>query len=130
MNKKILTKIIAILAILYGIMTIKAGGSILFIDEMRLAAGDYVPFVLWINFLLGFAYITAGIGLFLEKTWAKNLSFSIAGITLITFVALGSHIALGGLFKTKTLKAMVVRSVVWVGIAFYTLKKTKTNNQN
>jgi len=125
-----LTKIIAILAILYGIMTLKAGGSTLFIDEVRLAAGDYVPFVLWINFLLGFAYITAGMGLFLGKMWAKNLSLSIAGITLITYAAFGIHIALGGLFKAKTLKAMTVRSLVWVGISFHTLKEAKTSNQN
>ena len=130
MNKKMLTRIIAIVAILYGIITVKAGGSTLFIDEVRLAAGDYVPFVLWINFLLGFAYIIAGIGLFLGKIWAKNLSMLIAGITLITYVALGIHIALGGLFKAKTLKAMAVRSLVWVGISFHTLKEAKTSNQN
>ena len=118
------------MAVLYGIITVKAGGSTLFIDEIRLAAGDYVPFVLGINFLLGFAYITAGIGLFLGKTWAKNVSLSIAGITLITYVALGVHIALGGLFKAKTLKAMAVRSLVWVGISFHTLKEAKTSNQN
>jgi len=39
-------KIIAIAAILYGIITVKAGGSTLFVDEVRFAAGDYVPFVL------------------------------------------------------------------------------------
>ena len=125
MSKNMVIKIIAIAAILYGIITVKAGGSTLFVDEVRFAAGDYVPFVLWINFILGFAYIIAGIGLFMGKVWAKTLSVAIASITLITYAALGIHIALGGLFKAKTVKVMAIRSLVWVGIAIY-VGKTDT----
>ena len=48
------------IAIVFGIMTIKSGGAVLFTDgEARLAAGDYVSFVLWFNFLAGFLYVVA-----------------------------------------------------------------------
>ena len=36
----------------------------------RQAAGHYVPFVLWFNFLAGFAYIVAGVGLWMRRRWA------------------------------------------------------------
>ena len=58
----------------------------------RAAAGDYVPFVLWFNFLAGFAYIVAGAGLFLWRQWAVKLSLFIALATLLVFAAFGIHI--------------------------------------
>ncbi len=122
MNKNIVVKIAAVVAILFGIITVKAGGATLFIEEVRLVAGDYVPFVLWSNFILGFAYIIAGVGLFLGKSWAKTLSLTIAGLTLATYAAFGIHIALGGLFKAKTVKVMIVRSLAWISIAFLAVK--------
>ncbi len=127
MNKNIITKIAAMVAILFGVMTIKAGGSTLFIEEVGKAAGDIVPFVLWINFVLGFAYVAAGIGLFLGKSWAKPLSLGIAGITLVTYAAFGIHVALGGLFKAKTVKVMAVRSLLWISIAVLTIKTNCTS---
>ena len=88
MNKTIISKIAALVAIIFGLMTLRSGGSTLFIEETRVAAGDVVMFVLWINFILGFAYIVAGIGIFLGKSWAKNLSLAIAGITLLTYAVI------------------------------------------
>ncbi len=129
MNKQIVSKIAALVAIIFGIMTLRSGGSTLFIEETRAAAGNVVLFVLWINFILGFAYIAAGIGLFQDKAWAKYLSIAIAGITLLTYAAFGINIALGGLYKMKTVRAMATRSIVWVAIAGYTIWASKTNNQ-
>lgn len=55
---------IALAAIAFGLLTIKAGGTVLFGDDAdRAAAGNYMPFVLWFNFLAGFAYVLAGAGL-------------------------------------------------------------------
>jgi len=107
------------------LITIRAGGTTLFVAEARAAAGDVGLFVLWINFILGFAYITAGIGIFLGKAWAKNLSLAIAGITLITYAAFGISIALGGVYKIKTVKVMAIRSLIWMGIAYQTVSAVK-----
>ena len=55
---------ISLIAVGFGLLTIKSGGAILFgNDAARDAAGNYVPFVLWFNFLAGFAYVIAGAGL-------------------------------------------------------------------
>ena len=111
--------ITAIIAVVFGIMTIKSGGSVLFIDgEARQAAGNYVDFVLWFNFLAGFFYVATGIGLWLEKAWAPAAAITIAALTLLVFAAFGLHILNGGEYEQRTVIAMSIRTLVWVTIAF------------
>ena len=110
--------ILALIAIAFGIVTIFVGGRTLFGGtEVRAAAGNIVPFVLWFNFIAGFAYVIAGVGLFLGKRWAAQLSAAIAAATIVVFVAFGIHIFLGGAFEARTVGAMIIRSVVWIIIA-------------
>ncbi len=114
-------KIIATIAILFGLLTLKSGGEVLFIDGVgRAAAGNYVPFVLWTNFLLGLVYIIAGIGIWLQKPWAVTLAIIITTITFILFIALGLHINGGGSFESRTIKAMILRLGVWTFISIVT----------
>ena len=109
---------ISLVAIGFGLLTIKAGGAILFGDEAaRNAAGNYVPFVLWFNFLAGFAYVTAGAGLWMRRRWAAWLAIAIAAATALTFIAFGVHVYLGGTFEQRTVIAMSLRTLVWAGIA-------------
>lgn len=103
---------------LFGLLTIREGGAVLFGNEAaRLAAGDYVPFVVWFNFLAGFAYLVAGVGLWLRRRWAVAVAFGIAAATLVAFAALGVHAATGGAFEKRTVFAMTLRAVVWLAIA-------------
>jgi len=88
-------------------------------EAARLAAGRYVPFVLWFNFLAGFAYVAAGAGLWARRRWAAWLSPAIAAGTITTFAAFGLYILLGGAFEVRTVAAMGLRSAVWVAIARY-----------
>jgi len=123
-NRTIGVWIVAIIAIAFGLLTLKSGGSVLFIDgEGRQEAGNYVPFVLWFNFLMGFVYLIAGVGLWLQKRWAVWLSIFIAGATVAVFAILGAHILQGGLFEQRTVVAMVMRSVVWSVISLFAFKK-------
>jgi len=109
---------ISLVAVGFGLLTIKEGGTILFGDEAaRAAAGNYVPFVLWFNFLAGFAYIIAGAGLWLQQRWAARLAMAIAAATAITFAAFGVHVLSGGAFESRTVVAMSLRTLVWVTIA-------------
>ena len=56
-NRSIGIWLISAVAVVFGLLTIKSGGSVLFIDGVdRQAAGNYVPFVLWFNFIAGFFY--------------------------------------------------------------------------
>ncbi|MDZ7586029.1 MAG: hypothetical protein U0938_14540 [Thiobacillus sp.] len=109
---------ISLVAIGFGLLTIKEGGTILFGDEAaRAAAGNYVPFVLWFNFLAGFAYVIAGAGLWLMQRWAVWLAIAIAVATAFAFAAFGVHVYYGGAFEPRTVIAMSLRTLVWVTIA-------------
>ena len=89
--------IITVIAVVFGLLTIKSGGSVLYVDgAFREEAGNYVPFVVWFNFLAGFAYLIAGGGLWMQKHWAVWISIFIVVATLVVFATLGIHILRGG----------------------------------
>ena len=109
---------ISIIAVVFGLMTIKEGGAVVFGSADALAAaGNYIPFVVWFNFLAGFAYVAAGIGLFLQRRWAMWLAVAIAVSTALASAALGVIILSGTPFEQRTVFAMGLRTVVWVVIA-------------
>lgn len=108
----------SIVAILFGLLTIWEGGAVaLWSEAARRAAGQYVPFVVWFNFLAGFAYVVAGLGLWFRQRWAAGLAFLVAATTLAVFVAFAIHVASGGAYEPRTVIAMSLRSAVWVAVA-------------
>lgn len=110
--------IIALVAIAFGLLTIKQGSTVLFGgDAARAAAGNYVLGVLWFNFLAGFAYVFAGIGLWLRQRWAVWLAMAIAVATALAFAAFGAYIFFGAAYEQRTVMAMGLRTVVWALIA-------------
>jgi len=114
---------VALFAIAFGLLTIKSGGEVLFGSEQaRRSAGAYVGFVLWFNFLAGFAYVVAGLGLWGARRWAALLSFAIAAGTVLVFGAFALHVWQGGAFEPRTVAAMSLRSAVWLGIAGLTYR--------
>jgi hypothetical protein len=102
---------------LFGLLTVRSGGAVLWQPEARQAAGNYVDFVVWFNFLAGFAYVAVGVGLWGWQRWSIWLAIAIAGATLIVFAAFGLHMLLGGSYEGRTVAAMSLRSVVWLSIA-------------
>lgn len=109
--------------VLFGLLTIKEGGSVLFFDSAAKAeAGNYVPFVLWFNFIAGFAYVAASIGIFINAKWTSRLSVIIAGFSAIVLVALFVHIFAGGLYETRTLVAMTLRASIWTFASLLLIK--------
>ncbi len=117
-ERPLVVSVLAVTAILFGALTLLSGGATLFFDgAARAAAGDYVGFVLWFNFMAGFAYVVAGVGLFGLHRWGRRLSVLICVATLTVFVAFGIHILLGGAFEPRTVGAMILRSAVWLVIA-------------
>lgn len=113
-----------IIAVVFGLLTIKSGGEVLFFDDSaREDAGNYVAFVLWFNFFAGFAYILAGAGLYLQKQWAARLSIFIVGATIVVFVLFGLHIFNEGMYEVRTVAAMVLRTIVWAIIAMYAYRR-------
>ena len=114
----------AIVAVVFGAATIRAGGGVLFGDGAQ-AAGNVIGFVLWFNFLAGFAYVVAGAGLWLRRRWSALLALAIAAATVLVFGAFGIHVAAGGAFEARTAWAMTLRSAVWVLIAVWALREVR-----
>lgn len=111
-------RMVAIVAIVFGLMTIREGGLVLSGNQDAVsAAGDFVPFVLWFNFIAGFFYILAGIGLWLQRRWSVWLAIVLAAATAFVFAAFGLHVALGGAFAQRTVVAMSLRTIIWTAIA-------------
>ena len=111
--------VLAIFAGVFGLLTLKSGGEVLFIDGAgREAAGNYVPFVVWFNFIAGFAYLAGSAGLVLWRSWIIPLSFVIAVMTIMVFVAYGINFLMVGAYEIRTVGAMILRSLVWLGIFF------------
>jgi hypothetical protein len=109
-------RLAALVAVLFGAATVASGGNVLF-GSGAAAAGNYVPFVVWFNFVAGFAYVAAGAGLWRSRRWAARLALALAVLTALVFGALGVHIANGGAFEARTIAAMTLRTVIWGAIA-------------
>jgi uncharacterized membrane protein (DUF2068 family) len=117
-------RIAAAVAVAFGLLTLREGGTVLFGSEAaRLAAGAYVPFVLWFNFLAGFVYVIAGAGLWARRRWAVWLALSVAVGTAAVFAAFGIHMLLGGAFEMRTVAAMALRTTVWAVLYEYSSRR-------
>ena len=111
-------KIAAGVAVVFGALTVLSGRRALFGGiEARAAVGNAVPFVLWFNFVAGFAYVAAGIGLALRRRWALWLSLAILIATALIFTGFGIHVLRGGAHEMRTIGAMVLRTGVWAVIS-------------
>ena len=111
-------KVAGAIGLVFGLLTIFSGGTALFGGEAaRAAVGNAVPFVLWFNFIAGFFYVLAGLGLLLRRRWAVWLSIAIAVATGLVLAAFGLHVAGGGLYEMRTVGAMLLRTAVWASIA-------------
>lgn len=121
------TKPIAVLAVVFGGMTILSGGSVLFgADETRELAGNYVAFVVWFNFLAGFFYVAAGIGIWLNRPWATGLAWGIAGATALAALIFAILVTRGAQFEMRTVGALALRFSLWTAIVMaLSLKERK-----
>jgi len=107
------------LAVVFGLATVVSGGRALFGGADM---GAVVPFVLWFNFVAGFAYVLAGVGLWRGAAWAPAVSVIIAVATALVFVFFLWHVWRGGAYESRTLAAMTLRLGSWVAIATISVK--------
>lgn len=115
MNKHNILKILAILAILFGAVTVYAGEQALFGNPVaRAAVGNAVPFVLWFNFFAGFVYILTGVGLLRRSPWALRTARILASMTALVATAFGVHVLSGGAFEMRTIGALAIRLLFWI----------------
>lgn len=113
---------LSIFTIVFGIVTIFAGGNALFTESGKLAAGKIIPLILWYNFIAGFFYIMAGFAMFKQKSIAIRLSMLLANSAFAIYFALLMHIFDGKEYEMRTLYAMTFRTFYWIAIAIITFK--------
>ncbi len=112
-------RILAVVAALFGVLTLISGGRVLFgPPEAQAAAGAYVPFVLWFNTIMGLVYVLAAGAMWFGRPWACGLAAFIAGATLFVFVLFGIAIMGGTPYEMRTVGAMTLRSGFWLITAF------------
>ncbi|GAB2208636.1 hypothetical protein ROS1_54530 [Roseibium sp. ROS1] len=110
-------------AAVFGVMTVVSGGTVLFGgDQLSRLAGNVVSFVLWFNFLAGFAYVTTGIGLWFARGWARWMAIAILIGTAIVLCAFLVYVSQGGPHETRTLVALIFRTGFWAIVTSIALR--------
>lgn len=108
----------ALAALIFGAMTVFSGARALFGGASAQASlGQVVDFVLWFNFLAGFAYLLAGGLIWRQSRWARWVAGALVLGTALVGVGLGVHMAGGGAYEVRTVVAMALRLGFWTLLA-------------
>lgn len=119
-------KLILVFLVLFGLLTLFMSSSVLF-DwfGIRAKEGNFVPFIVWANWLCGFLYLTAAYAILKSKTSSKIPLISALVILIIAYIGLFIHIDQGGLYENKTMGAMAFRIAVTTLFLLATIKFIK-----
>ena len=118
MTSSRLLKALSAVGVVFGALTVFSGWQGLFGDAAtRAALGHTVGFVLWFNFLAGFAYVVAGLGLWRGERWGLILATALALGTALVAAAFGLHVLGGGAFEMRTVGALALRFGFWAVVA-------------
>lgn len=131
--KKAFPYIIAAIVVVFGLLTLFLSGSVIFdLFGIREKEGNYVPLVVWSNFISSILYLVAAYGLFKMKKWSVWLLVVSVFILVAAFIGLKIHINDGGLYEAKTVNAMLFRIGLTVFIAgsSYFLLQNKQFSKN
>lgn len=125
--KTFVTPLTIVILIAFGLLTLFLSSSVIFdLFGIREKEGNYVPFIVWANFISSILYLIAAI------TWIKKMKVTgtLLGISTailaLGFIGLMIHVNAGGLHETKTIGAMVFRTVltlIFTIISYKSLKK-------
>lgn len=106
-------------AIAFGSLTLISGGSALF---GAVDMGAVVPFVLWFNFLAGFAYVIGGLLLIIGHRLALPVALTILIATATVFAVFGWRVFAGDAFEMRTVGAMTLRTFFWAAMVWVAMK--------
>jgi hypothetical protein len=110
-------------AVAFGVLTLISGGRALFgAADM----GAVVPFVLWFNFVAGFAYVAGGLLLWRNHRHALPVASAILIATALVFAGFGLHVVTGGAYEMRTVGAMTLRTGFWAGMVWAASAARKT----
>ena len=118
-----LIRMAAAAAAAFGALTVVSGALALFGGaQAQAAVGNAVPFVLWFNFLAGFAYVAAGVGIWRGLRWGAWTAVALAALTGIVAVFFSAHVLGGAAYELRTVGALALRLVFWVVLSVMVLR--------
>jgi ABC-type glycerol-3-phosphate transport system permease component len=127
--KKSIPYISAIVLGGFGLLTLFLSSSVIFdLFGIRAKEGNYVLFVVWSNFISSILYLFAAFGFIKHKFRTTKLLLISAIVLTMAFIGLLIHVNSGGAYETKTIGAMIFRTLltlVFAGIAYFTITKNK-----
>ena len=132
--KNLLTYLAAAGLAIFGIATLFASSAIMLdLFGVRESEGNYVPFIVYTNFIVSLLYLVAVYGFFKNKVLALKLLIVSLVILIVAFAGLWVFIWSGGLHEIKTIGAMIFRIIVTLGFAvaaYFINKKSKSHGNN
>ncbi len=116
---KILRFVTLFMLAAFALLTLFLSSSVLF-DwfGIRAMEGNYVPFVVWANFISSVLYLIATFGLLKLRKWTVIPLLASVFILIGSLVGLYVHIDAGGLYETKTVGALFFRAALTLIFAF------------
>jgi hypothetical protein len=111
----------------FGLLTLFLSSSVIFdLFGVREMEGNYVPFIVWANFIASLIYLFATYGFFSKKKWTGKILGLASGILILAFIFFILHINNGGIYEQKTVGAMIFRislTLFFTFVAHFTFKK-------
>ena len=109
----IIQRAVALIAVLFGVATLIAGSRVL-------AGSDpgYVVFrpLLIYNTIMGMAYVAAGVLAWRNLVAGTYAAGTIAVLNFVVLLAVGYLYATGSAVATDSVRAMTLRTVVWLAL--------------
>ncbi len=125
--KKYIKYITALIIGVFGFLTLYLSGSVIFdLFGVREKQGNYVLFVIWINFICSFIYIAAAYGFIKSKTWTTKILATSLLLLITTFIAFLIYVNSGGIHKQDTFGALAFRTTITLFatiVAYFTITK-------
>lgn len=111
-HRVLLRRLMSVIAIGFGLLTIFAGGRVLFggVDPGYVVFGPLLAF----NTAMGVVYVIAGVALWRDRHWSVRAAGTIAALNLATLGTIIVLYASAGGVAVDSLRAMTLRSAVWL----------------
>jgi len=111
-QRSIIRYALATVLLLFGALTLFLSTSVIFdLFGIRVREGNYVPVVVWANFIVSILYVQAAAGLMAHKRWTLNVLFMAVLILVGACIAFGWHVFRGGIHEQKTIGALTFRTL-------------------
>ena len=119
------TRILAVFIFIFGLVALKAGGSVLLSEAAQIAAGNYIPFIVWFNVLAAPFYLIIAVALWRKQECTHKLVTMLFLAHLVVDAFFIYHVQSGGLFEMRTVIAMSFRTILWGGVTLVLKRSTQ-----